>query len=599
MIHMSKPKKYRTIDFIWLSFKYAPLQTSFTILYTLTVALIPAYQTMATASFIDRAMEIFSGKREPTEIFLPVLLIMLAILFNNLIPAVADLISFSGANRVNIKLRELVLDKRAALEYRHIENGETQDMIARVCKEPTESFQRGFQNLLLAVKLVISSVSLLAIVMASSVISAIAILAVSVPLIFLSMKAGQKNYEMGKDAAKIQRKYRYLSEVLTNKEYVQERSLFHYSSYLQNEYSSLYDQSRKIEAKIEWKTYANMKAGSLITLVLVGIITALLIPEVAVGKMTVGIFIALVNGLFSLIQGMSWKLSGVMREYARLKEYLKDLNIFFALSEKRDAGAVPLPLEGFQFETLEFKNVTFRYPGTEREILKNCSFLLKKGKSYAIVGENGAGKSTITKLILGMYEDYQGEILLNGKDIRSYPFACLKALVSVVFQDFARYGITLRENILLGDLSRQNEKKLEKVLFLIGAEGLKQKLPQGLDTSLGKIRTGAVEVSGGEWQRIAIARLLYRASPINILDEPTAALDPIAESNLYQLFSQVNQGRFAIYITHRLGATKIMDQILVLNQGEIQEIGSHDQLMSLDNGIYKTMFESQKSWYLS
>lgn len=596
---MPKPKKYRTIDFVWLSLKYAPLQTGFTILYTLLAALIPAYQTVATASFIDRAMDIFSGKREPAEILLPVLLIVLAILFSNLMPAAADLVSLSGANRVSVRLRELVLDKRAALEYRHIENAETQDLIARVCKEPAESFQRGFQNLLLAAKLAVSSVSLLAIVMASSFASGIAIVLVSVPLIFLAMKTGQKNYEMGKEAAKIQRKYRYLSEVLTNKEYAQERSLFRYSGYLQKQYRSLYEQSQKIEAGIEWKTYANMKSGSLITLALVGIITALLIPGVAAGKMTVGVFIALINGLFDLIQGMSWKLSEVMWEYAQLQEYLKDLNAFFTLSEKQDAGVAPLPMKNFQFETLEFKNVTFRYPGTEREILKDCSFLLERGKSYAIVGENGAGKSTITKLILGMYEDYQGEILLNGKEIRSYPFACLKALVSVVFQDFSRYAVTLRENILLGDLSRQDDKGLEQALSQIGAGELKDKLPKGLDTPLGKIRTGAVEVSGGEWQRIAIARLLYSASPINILDEPTAALDPVAESGVYQLFSQVNKGRFTIYITHRLGAAKIAGRILVLNQGRIQEMGSHDQLMSLDGGIYQTMFESQKSWYLS
>ena len=159
--------------------------------------------------------------------------------------------------------------------------------------------------------------------------------------------------------------------------------------------------------------------------------------------------------------------------------------------------------------------------------------------------------------------------------------------------------VTLRENILLGDLSRQDDKGLEQALSQIGAGELKDKLPKGLDTPLGKIRTGAVEVSGGEWQRIAIARLLYSASPINILDEPTAALDPVAESGVYQLFSQVNKGRFTIYITHRLGAAKIADRILVLNQGRIQEMGSHDQLMSLDGGIYQTMFESQKSWYLS
>ena len=588
---------YKTKDFLVLPLRYSPAQTVFACLYMLMDALLPAYQTVATAQFINTALDIFGGVQEVKEIFRPITYIVLCILFYNMMPALASIIEISGRNRISVAVRELLLEKRSRLEYCHAENAGTQDLIDRVCKEPEEHFHKGFQALLSAAKLMISSVSLLGMIMTSAPAAGILTTAVSIPLFYLAMKTGKRNYEMSKETQRVKRTYTYLSDVLTGREYAAERSLFRYGGTLRQRYGDLYGQAYKVERKILIKTYANMKSGSLLTVALIAGIVAALLPSLAKEKISVGVFVALVNAVMSLVQGMSWRLSEAMWECSRKREYLKDLNHFFSLTEKKDALAVGALPDGFRFEALEFRNVTFRYPGTTRDVLKNCSFRMEKQKSYALVGANGAGKSTVTKLITGMYEDYEGEILLNGREIREYPYAQLKAIVSVVFQDFTRYRISVQENVLLGTQTPPDRNRVETAAKQLGLGELFSKMKHGLDTPLGKLTEDGVDISGGEWQRVAIARMLYRRTPINILDEPTAALDPVAESELYALFGRLNRERFNLYITHRLGAARVMDEILVLADGQIVEQGSHDRLMQTKDGLYREMFESQSEWY--
>ena len=251
----------------------------------------------------------------------------------------------------------------------------------------------------------------------------------------------------------------------------------------------------------------------------------------------------------------------------------------------------------FKFETLEFKHVSFKYPDTDHYVLKDCSFRMTKHKSYSFVGANGAGKTTITKLLIGLYDNYEGEILLNGKELRLYKPSEIRSIFSVVFQDFAKYSISIKENILLGDINKNDPLKLEEALSASGTDKIVSDSPFGLDTHLGKVFDQSIDLSGGQWQKIALARLLYAHKEVNILDEPTAALDPMAEAEVYKLFDQAVKNRFTIYITHRLGAAKIADEIFVLSDGKVAEHGSHRDLMNLECGIYREMYESQSAWY--
>ncbi len=226
------------------------------------------------------------------------------------------------------------------------------------------------------------------------------------------------------------------------------------------------------------------------------------------------------------------------------------------------------------------------------------SFVIEEGRHYAFVGANGAGKTTITKLITGLYEDFEGEILINGKSIKTYRQDQLKAMCSVVYQDFARYCISFRDNILLGDInSFDNLDNMNKSIETVELQDVVGGLPLGISSNLGKIKNDGVDLSGGQWQRIAMARGIVSPASIRILDEPTAALDPISESNVYEKFEEISRGQTTIFISHRLGSTKIADEIFVIGDGAIVESGSYEELMKR-NGVYTKMYESQRSWYI-
>ena len=252
------------------------------------------------------------------------------------------------------------------------------------------------------------------------------------------------------------------------------------------------------------------------------------------------------------------------------------------------------------FQSLEFKSVRFAYPGTSKYILDGISFTIENGKHYAFVGINGAGKTTVIKLILGLYPEYEGQILVNGEDIGHMEPRQRKALVSALFQDFAQYPLTFEENISIGDtVHAQDEAMRARVLEACSQIGLNQTidaLSDRMNTPLGRYTDNAQDLSGGQWQRVAIARTIVSPAPIHILDEPTSAADPVSESELYREFEEISRGWTTIFISHRLGSTKLADKIFLIHDGKIAESGTHEDLMR-SGGMYSVMYDSQRSWY--
>ncbi|NLZ82632.1 MAG: ABC transporter ATP-binding protein, partial [Clostridiales bacterium] len=416
------------------------------------------------------------------------------------------------------------------------------------------------------------------------------------PLFSLAIKGGKATYKANQEAEKHSRRARYLHDVLSGRDNIEERALFGYSQELNNKWHDKYEEARKINLMVTLKYFIRIKGSSLITaLISIFIIGVLLIP-LSNGVITLGMFMGLVTATLGLIQMMSWNLSWITSELAKNREYLKDLTAFMDLTEQEGSLDLPEEADIVNFETIEFDNVSFKYPDTDRYILKDFNLKLDKNIHYAFVGINGAGKTTITKLLTGLYDNFEGEIRINGKSIRDYKKSQLKALFSVVYQDFAKYYISLKDNILLGDVNVKDEARLQETISLLNLEEAIHKLPQGVDTYLGKIKEDGTDLSGGEWQKVAIARALYSPAEIRILDEPTAALDPVAESNIYKMFGQISQGKSTIFITHRLGAAKLADEIIVIDDGAVVEQGNHEALMK-NNGIYAEMFHSQRSWY--
>ena len=248
--------------------------------------------------------------------------------------------------------------------------------------------------------------------------------------------------------------------------------------------------------------------------------------------------------------------------------------------------------------TIEFRHVSFKYPRSEKLVLRDINLTIKSGEHLSIVGLNGAGKTTFIKLLCRLYDVTEGEILVDGVNIKEYSEEEYRKLFAVVFQDFQLFAFSLRENIALGE--QAEDKEIEEVLKLAGLWEDAQKLPQGLDTMLYKsFDENGTDLSGGQRQKTAIARALFRKAPIVILDEPTAALDPVAEYEIYRQFNALVGGKTAVYISHRLSSCKFCDRIAVFADDTIKEYGTHDELAELPGGIYAEMFSAQAQYYVN
>src|ERR1700748_376784 len=235
----------------------------------------------------------------------------------------------------------------------------------------------------------------------------------------------------------------------------------------------------------------------------------------------------------------------------------------------------------------EFRNVSFAYPGTQRRVLKNFNFSLKPGERIALIGENGQGKTTIVKLITRLYDPTEGQILLDGVDLRDYDLDDLHHEMGVIFQDFMRYEMTARENIGVGRVEHQStDEEIERAAEKSLAASVVAKLPGHYDQMLGRRFEGGVELSGGEWQRVALARAYLRGATLLILDEPTAALDARSELEVFERFAELTEGKMALLISHRFSTVRMADRIVVLAGGRLIEEGSHEQLMKKAGGIY-------------
>ena len=277
--------------------------------------------------------------------------------------------------------------------------------------------------------------------------------------------------------------------------------------------------------------------------------------------------------------------------------YLRDLFLFFemqpTISSRPGAPPVPRPIRtGFVFE-----NVGFQYPGSDRWAVRHVNFTLGRGERIALVGENGAGKTTLTKLLARLYDPTEGRILLDGVDLRDYDLTSLRREIGVIFQDFMRYDFSARQNIGVGQIDEiGNEDRILRAAARSGAINLVHRFPDGLKQMLGKRFEGGVDLSGGEWQKFALARGYMRDAQLMILDEPTAALDALAEYEVFRRFTELTQRRMALLISHRFSTVRMCDRIVVLANGAISEQGTHGQLVAR-GGRYAEMFEMQAASY--
>jgi ATP-binding cassette, subfamily B, bacterial len=387
----------------------------------------------------------------------------------------------------------------------------------------------------------------------------------------------------------------YLRTLGASKESAKELKLFGLSDYLSGEYArlshQLYDENIALARR-------RLFAGAFLSLLSTGAYYgayAYVIYRTVTGALSWGSLQFMAGAL----AGASNNIQSVFATFSSIADqslFLTDLVDFLRVEPKirTSPGALPAPRpirEGFLFD-----DVTFAYPGTSRNVLDHLSLRIEPGERIALIGENGQGKTTIVKLLARLYDPSGGRILLDGVDLREIDIEDLHRQIGVIFQDFMRYEMTARQNIATGSLEMANNDSIRLAARKSLADEVVRRLPQGYDQLLGRRFEGGVDLSGGEWQKIALARAYLRDAQILILDEPTASLDARSEYEVFQRFAELTEGRMALLISHRFSTVRMADRIVVLEDGRIAEQGNHQQLVAL-GGRYSGMFELQASSY--
>ncbi len=403
-------------------------------------------------------------------------------------------------------------------------------------------------------------------------------------------------YSLNFQQTTARRQMDYLRILGGSRESAKELKLFGLGPFLVQRYTELSEQIHRQNLSLEKR---KLYFGALLTMLgTVGYYGtyAFVIYRTVAGAVTLGTMTILVGA----IAGASTNIQSFFSSFSIIADqalFMGDLLEFFSVQPKIFSKPNALPAPRPIRQGFEFKNVSFHYPGNPRLVLNNVSFKLEPSSRIALVGENGQGKTTIVKLLTRLYDPTSGQILLDGVDLREYDLEDLRKEIGVIFQDFTRYEMSASENIAVGQIEeRKNQFRIRSAANKSLAEKVIRKLPKGYDQTLGCRFEGAVDLSGGEWQKMALARAYLRDAQVLILDEPTAALDARSEHEVFERFAELTKGKMSLLISHRFSTVRMADRILVLEGGRIAEQGRHDDLVR-DSGRYAQMFELQAASY--
>ena len=583
-------KKFNLLNGIGLCFKYAPAACIINILLNIMNGILPPVMVFIVAGFIDSAVSLASDSPKKGLLIISVVLMLSGYLYTQLSQVLLRLTVKSMETQLRNKLRPLIVKKQASLDFTLMEDNNTLDLLTIVCSNTEAKLIAILSAFTAALGLSIQIIGVLIIIVSYVWWILLVFLFGAVPMAILSYRGGAKVYEMDKKSSRLTRMHHYLTEVLSGREAAAERTLFGYSEGINEKFKDIHlKRSNLVTKEIAFWMTREKACGIILNLFTLAALLAL-ISQVSGGFMTSGLYISVAGAMINLSRIISLSLADLLYNMSGHIAYMKDFTRFWALPD--DSSVLEHNPMVMPFESLEIKDLWFRYKDNEEYVLKGVNLCIEKGKTYSLIGKNGAGKTTLTKIITGLYRNFEGEIKLNGRNIRDYGVDELRSIFSIIYQDYARYYISLKENIVFGE----EADDFKKVSELTGLDSVINKLPLGEDTPLGKIFEKGEDVSGGEWQKIAIARAVYRNCPFMILDEPTASLSPMMESRIYNKFAEISCGCTQLLISHRLGSTKLADTLLVLEDGIIAEEGSHNELIAR-NRLYAEMFESQRSWY--
>jgi ATP-binding cassette subfamily B protein len=510
--------------------------------------------------------------------------------------SVSDFIQLAQSQCVTDDVHDILHDKSLEVDLEYYENPDYYDKLHLAQKEAPYRPMGILRNLRSLVQSLISATGIFAMLVVFNYWVAIIICLSLIPSFLVKSKFSKKQYKWRRRQSPKDRLSWYFNMILTWDEHAKEIRLFNNGQVFKDRFHNVRTLLRKEQISIaKNRTIADLIAQVFATVALFGCMAY-------VGQRTISGSIAIGSLVmyFQAFQRGQGFMSNILSSVTGLYEnqlFLRNFYEFLDLEPKLIDPKEPLAIPERSEFSVELDHVSFNYPSSKSAVLNDVSFKIKEGEHIAIVGENGAGKTTLIKLLCRLYDPTDGCIKFNGNNIKKYSIEDFRKHLSVVFQDFAKYNVSAKENIWYGNVDVDiTSPRIEEAAKLSGADEVINKLPHGYETILGKRFTEGQDVSVGQWQKVAIARAFMRDAALLILDEPTSALDPEAEANIISTFSELTKGKTAIIISHRLSTVKNVDRVLVLDDGGLAENGTHDELIALD-GIYARLFELQAKQY--
>jgi ATP-binding cassette subfamily B protein len=498
--------------------------------------------------------------------------------------------------RVELEAERRLLDKASRVDLGHFDNSDWHDRLARAKRDV--SWRPGdltwsVLGLSGNIVTIILMAGLLARLHWTLVFLA---LATSLLSLLIESRVTTRLYKYFYQETPEERERNYIGDLLIQPRTTKEIKAYVLADYLLERHKTISDNLFKQRAKM----YQSGVRISMLSGLVTGTTLALAYFFVALkgvqGKMNPG-DVVLVIGAFSSVAGTLGMISSTFVAVDQHTRFLDDYFSFLKIEALIPVPAKPVTIPEGKIDGINFENVGFSYPGGHGQAVENLNLKINPGELVALVGENGAGKSTLVKLLLRFYDVQEGAIKIGGVDIKDMDPEHLRSRIGVLFQDYATYELSVRENVLMGwPYDKADDEKVLKALKDSKSEWLVKKMANGLDSKVGRLFEGGHDLSGGEWQRLALARIMYRNADIWILDEPTSSLDPEAEAAIFAELKENLKGRMGIVISHRFSTVRIADRIAVIDEGHIKELGTHHELLAAGN-TYARLFELQALGY--
>lgn len=564
------------------------------------IAVLPAAQSWVGKMIVDRilnAIDLGADMQAGLELVLPFVVFEFALLLiSTLLHSFQSLSTNILRSLLTKHVNTLIIDKSINLDLQFYEDPVFYDDMQNARRRADSSALAIVNAISQVAQQLITLVSLVALLVGFSPWLAVIVILAAVPNFLSNSRFAEMSFRAISRRAPESRLLSYIEMLLTNNETVKEIKLFGLGPSLKDRYETLFTQFLEEDTSIARRnTFASLAWGMISNLAYYGsyiwVIIRTITQAITLGDMTM--FLSVFRQSQRAVQSLLENFNRLYENNLYLDNLIDFLKIEPALLSPENGKIAPAPIE----QGVRFENVSFKYPGSEKYVLKNINLFIKPGESIALVGLNGAGKTTLIKLLTRLYDPTEGRITLDGTDLRDFDMKSLHQRFGVIFQDFVRYQFSVKENIGFGQIEDlDNQDRIEEAADKGGASEVVSELPEGFDTVLGRRWNRGHELSGGQWQKIALSRAFMRKAEVLILDEPTSALDAQAEYEIFLRFRELMQGRIAVLISHRFSTVRMADRIVVLSEGHIIELGSHEDLMAR-NQSYAHLFNLQAEGY--